>query len=231
MKQLPINKIFLAGIAFALTHWRKILEISILPLLVSIPFLFILEELSALMTQVFSDGKLVDMQLPDNAIIYFMLFFYGYIMLSINMYRLVMLGEAAVNGLLMPIFDINKMIRFIGLTLVVGIITTVPVMITGLQFLHLLMYFLIIPITLNFINIALGQPSKYRWNLPFISHLNLFFLQIILPALVTILFSAMINAIGLSPIFEWVVRLVLLYWTLVTLALCYQLINNSGQSL
>ena len=229
MKQLPINKIFLAGIAFTLTHWRKILEISILPLLFSIPLLLIATELLALMTQFFN-GNLADIQLPDNAIIYFLLFFYGYIMLSINMYRLVILGEAAVNGL-MPILDINKMIRFIGLTLVVGIITTVPVMITGLQFLHLLMYFLIIPITLNFINIALGQPSKYRWNLPFISHLNLFFLQIILPALVTILFSAMVNAIGLSPIFEWVVRLVLLYWTLVTLALCYQLINNSEQSL
>ncbi|SFV80076.1 hypothetical protein MNB_SUP05-13-162 [hydrothermal vent metagenome] len=231
MNALPINKIFLAGFAFALTHWKKILEISILPLLISLPFLMIAPELLGLMEQVFGGGELTDIQLPEYTMISLILFFYGYLTLSINMYRLVMLGEAAVNGL-MPILDFNKIMRFVGLTLFIGLVTVMPVMMTGMPFLQLVVYFLIIPITLNFVNIAIGQPSKYKWSLSFPTHANLFFLQAILPALVTMLFAALANIIGLGPTLEWVVRIVVFYWTLVTLALCYQLIqtNNSAQS-
>jgi len=231
MNALPINKIFIAGFAFALTHWKKILEISILPLLVSLPFLMIAPELLGLMEQVFGGGELTDIQLPEYTMISLILFFYGYLTLSINMYRLVMLGEASVNGLI-PILDFNKIIRFVGLTLFIGLVTVMPVMITGMPFLQLVVYFLIIPITLNFVNIAIGQPSKYKWSLSFPTHANLFFLQAVLPALVTMLFAALANIIGLGPTLEWVVRVVVFYWTLVTLALCYQLIqtNNSVQS-
>jgi hypothetical protein len=230
MNALPINKIFLAGFAFALTHWKKILEISILPLLISLPFLMIAPELLGLMEQVFGGGELTDIQLPEYTMISLILFFYGYLTLSINMYRLVMLGEAAVNGLI-PILDFNKIIRFVGLTLFIGLVTVMPVMMTGMPFLQLVVYFLIIPITLNFVNIAIGQPSKYKWSLSFPTHANLFFLQAVLPALVTMLFAALANIIGLGSTLEWVVRLVVFYWTLVTLALCYQLIqtNNSAQ--
>jgi hypothetical protein len=44
------------------------------------------------------------------------------------------------------------------------------------------------------------------------------------------LFAALANIIGLGPMLGWVVKVVLFYWTLVTLALCYQLIqaNNSA---
>jgi len=89
----------------------------------------------------------------------------------------------------------------------------------------LIVYFLIIPITLNFVSIAIDQPSKYKWNLSFTTHMNLFFLQAILPALVGMLFATL-----LGPMLGWVVKVVLFYWTLVTLALCYQLIhaNNSA---
>jgi hypothetical protein len=53
MNALPINKIILAGFAFALTHWKKIIEISIFPALISIPFLLILPDLLLLMKQFF----------------------------------------------------------------------------------------------------------------------------------------------------------------------------------
>ncbi|MBE8190543.1 MAG: hypothetical protein HAW58_06850 [Candidatus Thioglobus sp.] len=58
MNQLPINKIFLAGFAFTLAHWQKILQISILPLLISTPFLSITPELLELKNQLFSGGDL-----------------------------------------------------------------------------------------------------------------------------------------------------------------------------
>ena len=231
MNALPINKIFLAGFAFALTHWKKIIEISIFPILISLPFLMVVPELLGSMEQLFSGGELLDIQLPKNMMIYLILFFYGYITLSINMYRLVMLGEQSIGGF-MPVLDVSKIIRFVGLTLFVGLVTVVPVMITGMPMLQLIVYFLIIPITLNFISIAIDQPSKYKWNLSFTTHMNLFFLQAILPALVGMLFAALANIIGLGPILEWTVKVILFYWTLVTLALCYQLIqaSNSAQN-
>ncbi len=227
MNALPINKIFLAGFAFALTHWKKIIEISILPVLISLPFLMLVPELLGQMEQIFSSGKLIEVSLPENMMIYFLLFFYGYITLSINMYRLVMQGEQSVNGL-MPVFGANKIIRFVGLILFVGLVTVVPVMITGMPLLHLIIYFLIVPITLNFVSIAIDQPSKYKWNLSFPTHINLFFLQAVLPALVTILFSTLVDIIGMGSTLEWVVKVIVFYWTLVTLALCYQLINANN---
>ena len=232
MNALPINKIFLAGFAFALTHWKKVLEISIIPLLVSLPFLTIFPDLLALMEQVFAAEKLVEVSLPEHSLLYLMLFFYGYISLSINMYRLVILGENSVSGLA-PIIDIGMILKFVGLTLFIGAVTVFPVMITGVALLQLVMYFLIIPVTLNFINIATNKPSQYKWGLSFPTHMNLFFLQAVLPAMVTLLFSALVNIIGFGGFIEWVVRVVVFYWTLVTLALCYRLIiaNNEEKSL
>ena len=232
MNALPINKIFLAGFAFALTHWKKVLEISIIPLLVSLPFLTIFPDLLALMEQVFSSEELVEVVLPEYSLLYLILFFYGYISLSINMYRLVILGECSVNGLA-PVIDVGMIFKFVGLTLFIGAVTVFPVMITGVALLQLVMYFLVIPLTLNFINIATNQPSQYKWGLSFPTHMNLFFLQAVLPAVVTLLFSALINVIGFGSAIEWVIRVVVFYWTLVTLALCYRLIiaNNEEKSL
>ncbi|HCV74632.1 MAG TPA: hypothetical protein DGE70_02805, partial [Gammaproteobacteria bacterium] len=70
----------------------------------------IVPELLGLMEQMFSGGELLNVQLPDNMMIYLILFFYGYITLSINMYRLVMLGEQSTGGF-MPVLDVNKIIR------------------------------------------------------------------------------------------------------------------------
>ncbi len=229
MNVLPINKIILAGFAFVLTHWKKILEISIFPAIICTPFVLILPDLMILMEQVFNAEKVTNVQLPDNAMIYLVLFFYGYLTVSINMYRLVMLGQGSVSGL-MPVLNFNKIVRFVALTLLIGLATMIPVMLTKLAILQLIMYFLLIPITLNFINIALDQPSKYKWGLSFPTHLNLFFLQVILPALITMLVAGIVSSVGLGPTLEWAVRVVMFYWTSVTLALCYQLIttNNSA---
>lgn len=229
MNILPINKIILASFAFALTHWKKIVEISILPVAISLPLLLILPQMFELMDVVFQDGELTEVVLPDNTPVYLLLFFYGYIMLSVNMYRLVVLGEQAVSAM-SPIFDIRQIFRFIGLTLFIGFVTTVPVMLTGIGFLQLVIYFLIMPITLNFVRIALHQPSNYKWQLNFVSQANLFLLQAIIPALIGMIFTALFSALGLSDVFGWIVKTVLFYWSLVNLALCYQLIQKANTS-
>ncbi len=223
MNALPIYKIMLASVAFALTNWKKILEVSILPVLISIPFLVILPDIFSIMNSVFSNKEVADIQLPDNMMIYLLLFFYGYLTLSINVYRLVILGQNSVSGIV-PVLNFNKIIRFVGLTLFIGLITTAPVIISGIPFLQLIMYFLMIPITLNFINIAIDQPSRYKWNLNFISQANLFFLQIVFPALADMIFSFLVSLIGPPDILGWAVKAIVFYWTLISLALCYQLV-------
>ena len=229
MNILPINKIILASFAFALTHWKKIVEISILPVAISLPLLLILPQMFELIELVFQGGELSEVVLPDNTPVYLLLFLYGYIMLSVNMYRLVVLGEQSVLAL-SPIFNIRQIFRFLGLTLFIGFVTTVPVMLTGIGFLQLIIYFLIMPITLNFINIATNQPSKYQWKLNFASQANLFLLQAIIPALIGMIFNALFNAIGFSEVFGWAVKAILFYWSLVNLALCYQLIQKANAS-
>ncbi len=226
---LPINKVILASFAFALTHWKKIIEISILPALICTPFLMILPQMLEIMTSMLNTGEMVSVQAPDNMGIYLFMFLYGYLSLSINMYRLVMLGEESVSTMSL-VFDVNQIMRFIGLTLIVGIVTTLPVMLTGMPFLQLIMYFLIIPITLNFVNISIAQPSKYKWNLGFVTQVNLFFLQAVLPAVVGMIFSALFTSIGLPEVFTWVVKVVVFYWTMVNLALCYQLIIKDSKA-
>ncbi|MBW5289987.1 MAG: hypothetical protein Rpha_2113 [Candidatus Ruthia sp. Apha_13_S6] len=175
------------------------------------------------MNSVFSKKEVADIQLPDNMMIYLLLFFYGYLTLSINMYRLVILGQNSVSGIV-PVLNFNKIIRFVGLTLFIGLVTMAPVIISGIAFLQLIMYFLVVPITLNFINIATDQPSKYKWNLNFISQANLFFLQIFLPALAGMIFSFLVSLIGLPDMLGWMVKAIVFYWTLISLALCYQLV-------
>lgn len=224
MNILPINKIILASFAFALTHWKKIIEISVLPVLVSLPFLFVLPQMFELMELVFQGGDLKDVVLPENMLLYLVFFLYGYVMLSINIYRLVILGESSMSAL-MPILNFAQILKFVALTLVVGFVTTVPVILTGIGFLQLIIYFLIIPITLNFVNIAIQQPSQYKWQLSFVSQANLFLLQAIIPALIGMTTTIIFSAIGLPEIFEWAVKIIVFYWSLVNLALCYQLIK------
>ena len=226
MNILPINKIILASFAFALTHWKKIIEISILPIAVSLPFLLILPQTFELMEVVFQGGDPTTIVLPDSMMLYLLLFLYGYVSLSINMYRLVILGADSVS-IKTPIFNISQIARFVGLTLIIGLITTVPVMLTGIGFLQLIIYFLIIPITLNFINIATGQPSKYKWQLNFVTQANLFLLQAIIPGLIGMITAVLFNAIGLPEAFEWSVKVIVFYWSLVNLAMCYQLITTN----
>ncbi len=225
MNILPINKILVASFAFALTHWKKIIEISILPVVVSLPFLLILPQMFELMEVAFQGGDITTIILPDNLMLYLVLFLYGYVNVSINIYRLVILGPQSVS-IKTPIVNLSQIARFVGLTLMVGFVTTVPVMLTGIGFLQLIIYFLIIPVTLNFINIAIGEPSKYKWQLNFVTQANLFLLQAIIPALIGMISSVLFSSIGLPEVFEWSVKVIVFYWSVINLALCYQLIQT-----
>lgn len=232
MNQLPINKIFIVGFAFAMTHWKKILEISIVPLLISLPLLIVIPELLAVTKQVFlaleNGSALSEFTLPDNIAIYSILFLYGYISLSINIYRLVVLGGQSVSVL--PVLDFGKIVRFIGLTLLLGMVNIAPLVLTNFLILPFIVSFLLVPMTLNFVNISIGESLKYRWGLSFSTHINLFFLQVVVPILIVLLFTSLSKIIGLGVGVEWVARVLMFYWGAITLALCHQLVSTAAKN-
>ncbi len=228
MHQLPIHKIFVAGFAFATVHWKKILEISIIPVLISLPLLMSAPELIALAKQMFANKLSEPPIFLDNTGLYLALFFYGHLSLSINLYRLVVLGEQSVS--ILPVLEFVKIARFIGLTLLVGFVSMATLIMNNLLWLSLLISFLVVPITLNFVNIAIGNPIKYRWELSFPAQLNLFFLQVVVPMLIVLLFGSLSRMLALDIGVEWAARVLAFYWSLITLALCYQLITKESQS-
>ncbi|CAC9561743.1 hypothetical protein [uncultured Gammaproteobacteria bacterium] len=230
MNQLPVNKIILTSFAFALTHWKKIIEVSILPLLLSLPLLSLSTEIIEL-ANILKKGNTLkpeDIQLPSNLFIYLLLSLYGFASLSINMYRLVIFGAQSVSW--MPIFKLRQIVGFVGLTFFINLVTGVPMLLTNFMWIHLVASFFLIPISLNFINIATDQPLKFKWEISVITQINLFFLQIILPLLSATAINFLIYSIGLPSVISLVVKVIIFYWTLISLALCYQLITQSNVS-
>ncbi len=228
---LPVSKIIIASFAFVLAHWQDFLKISIIPVIIATPFLMLLPELMVSLEQMMGAEKMpLAVQLPDNTMGYLVLFFYAYVLLSINIHRLVILGKQVSKHYLLPEIKLKRIGRFMGLTLIIMLITTLPMLLTGLGFVQLLMYFLILPMLLNFLNISLDKPTSYAWNMPILVRMNLFFLQIIFPLIVSLLISTLFKMLGMGLIFEWVVQFIMFYWSAISLALCYQIIYQKPAS-
>ena len=229
---LPIKKTILASLAFIIMNWRKIIEISIIPMIFAFPLLLVLPELMAVSKQLFMGQTGVSISVPDNTLLYMLLFLFGYALLSINLTRLVMLGTGSVS-ILSCVFEFGKIAKYTGLTMLIGFAIVFPTALTGLLFVQLIVYFLIVPLTLNFVNVAIGRALNWRWRLPFIVHVNLFLMQVLLPTLFAYLFGIVADALGLNIYVTLLVQVIIFYWSGVNLAFCYRVIvaHNSAQSL
>lgn len=234
---LPIKKTILASLAFIVVNWRKIIEISIIPLAFALPLLLIFSDLLIWYKQVIPQllaGQVVEgVAPPEKTLLYMLLFIYGYALLSINVSRLVLLGSSAVS-VLDGVLEVGKNFRYIGLVMTIGFTVMFPSFVTGLFFVQLAVYFLIVPLTLNFINIALGRELSFRWSLPFVVHMNLFFLQILLPTTFAFLIGLAVDALGFNAYLFIVAQVLIFYWSAINLAFCYQMItaaaDNSAQN-
>ena len=230
---LPIKKTILASLAFIIMHWRKIIEISIIPMIFAFPLLLVIPELMAVSKQLFMSQTGVSISVPDNTLLYMLLFLFGYALLSINLARLVMLGTGSVS-ILSCVFEFGKIAKYTGLTMLLGFAIVLPTALTdGLLFVQLIVHFLIVPLTLNFVNVAIGRALNLRWRLPFIVHVNLFLMQVLLPILFAFLFGIVADALGLNTYVTLLVQVIIFYWSGVNLAFCYRVIvaHNSAQSL
>jgi hypothetical protein len=148
MNNIPIKQTILASLAFAFSYWKNLLEASIFPLLMALPLISIFPELvNAFQAQFFGIGQ--SQGYPENAQIYMLMFDYGYISLLINIYRLVVKGanSTARVGIVLPSLRLG---RFFLLFLFLSLITQIPLFI-GYPLLSIVVYFLLIPMSLNLV--------------------------------------------------------------------------------
>ena len=220
---IPIKQTILATLAFSISKWQKILEASIFPLLAAIPFITILPELmTVLQSQLFGIGEV--QAYPRFYELYLIMFDYAYMALIINIYRLVVSGDKSVArlGVVFPNLRLGRFfLLFIGLS----IATQFPILIS--PFLLPVIYFVLIPISLNLVGLA-NDASFKKIKLS----LGVQFSVLLIKLGVPIILVGLTIILGVGEIIFWGVMVLTMYWMAISFALCYKVImaNNSTQN-
>lgn len=223
MNNIPIKQTILATLAFSYSNWQKILEVSIFPLLAAIPFITILPELMVtLQAQLFGVGEV--QEYPRFYELYLIMFDYAYMALIINIYRLVVKGDQAVARLGV-VFPNLRLGRFFLLFLFLSLATQFPIFIS--PFLVPIIYFLLIPMSLNLVGLA-NDVSYTKIKLSLSVQFGVLIIKLGVPAILL----GLIILLGVGQVIFWVVMGLIVYWMAISFALCYRVIlaNNSAQS-
>jgi len=223
MKNIPIRQTTLATLAFTFSNWQKLLEVSIFPLLAALPFITILPELmSILQAQLFGIGEV--QAYPRFYELYLLMFDYAYMALIINIYRLVVSGSQSVArlGVVIPSLRLG---RFFLLFIFLSIATQFPIFIS--PFLVPVIYFLLIPISLNLVGLANDVPYK-RIKLNLGVQFSVFLIKLGVP----IILVGLTIIVGVNEMIFWGIMALIMYWMAISFALCYRVImaNSSTQS-
>jgi hypothetical protein len=223
MKNFPIRQTILATLAFTFSNWKKLLEVSIFPLLASLPFITILPELmTILQAQFFGVGEVK--AYPRLYELYLLMFDYAYMALIINIYRLVVSGGQSVArlGVVMPNLRLG---RFFLLFIFLSIATQFPIFIS--PFLIPIIYFLLIPTSLNLVGLA-NDASYKRIKLNISVQFSVFLIKLGVP----IILVGLTIIIGVNEMIFWGIMVLIMYWMAISFALCYRVImaNSSTQS-
>ena len=222
MTTMPIQKIIFASLAFAFNNWQKLLEASIFPFLIALPFITNFRELNVFYNQFFSMGQFQE-NFDYLMLLYPLMFTYGNMALLINIYRIVVQGNNSIVsfGVVLP----NRRLgRFFLITILLAF-AQLPC--AFLPFLEPFIYFLLIPIFLNLVSIANDVPYK-KIKLSISVWGNIFLVNFgILYVLLKLL-----ELIGVNNFIYLSYDFLSMYWMAITLALCYRVImaNNSKQS-
>ena len=223
MNNIPIKQTILATLAFSYSNWQKIIEVSIFPLLAAIPFITILPELMVtLQAQLFGVGEV--QEYPRFYELYLLMFDYAYMALIINIYRLVVKGDQAVARLGV-VFPNLRLGRFFLLFLFLSLATQFPIFIS--PFLVPIIYFLLIPMSLNLVGLA-NDVSYTKIKLSLSVQFGVLIIKLGVPAILL----GLIILLGVGQVIFWVVMGLIVYWMAISFALCYKVIlaNNSAQS-
>jgi len=223
MINIPIKKTILATLAFTFSNWRKLIEASIFPILIALPFITVLPELMVILqAQLFGIGEV--QPYPESYELYLLMFDYGYMALIINIYRLVVSGNNSIARLGV-VFPSLRFGRFFLLFILLSVLTQFSIFIS--PFLVPVIYFLLIPISLNLVSLANDAPyKKIKLNLSL--QLSIFFLKLGVPFILV----GLIILISANQFIFWGSMILIIYWMAISFALCYNVImaNSSVQS-
>jgi len=223
MTNIPIKQTILATLAFAFSNWQKMLEASIFPFLAAIPFITMLPELiTILQAQLFGVGQV--QEYPRFYELYLLMFDYAYMALIINIYRLVVSGHGSVARLGV-VFPNLRLGRFFLLFIFLSIATQFPIFIS--PFLVPIIYFLLIPMSLNLVGLA-NDVSYKKIKLSLSVQFGVLIIKLGVPAILV----GLIILLGVGEIIFWSAMVLIIFWMAISFALCYKVImaNNSAQN-
>lgn len=208
MTHIPIKNTILATLAFAFSNWKKLLEVSIFPMLLTLPFL---PELNNILSVLKSGSELTNN--INFHLSYFLMFVYASLAILINVYRLVILGNNSTGrfGIVLPDLRFG---RFFLLSIFVGFGQAISISSIFL----LPFYLLLIPITLNLVSIATDVPYK-KIQVSWQDRLNIFLINFVGP-FILVSFIGLVGNSNINAIFS----LISIYWTSISIALCYKVI-------
>lgn len=220
--QIDIKKIIVAGISWLALYPHRLLMVSILPLLLIIPFAISMFDVLADVSEHGMDG-LIQQGLPLNVLLYGLFASFGYSLLSINIYRLVILGPDNVSkyGSLYP----NGIWAFTWQLFTIQTLLILPAVLTGLNVFYVIIYFLITPMFLQLVDIALGQVKQKR-NINYNNRASFVLIQAIIPLLLLIIISYMPNNPFTNILFI-AIKIILIYYEMITLSLIYKNTNDN----
>jgi hypothetical protein len=175
-----------------------------------------------LQAQLFGVGEV--QEYPRFYELYLIMFDYAYMALIINIYRLVVKGDQAVARLGV-VFPNLRLGRFFLLFLFLSLATQFPIFIS--PFLVPIIYFLLIPMSLNLVGLA-NDASFTKIKLSLSVQFGVLIIKLGVPAILL----GLIILLGVGQLIFWVVMGLIVYWMAISFALCYRVIlaNNSAQS-
>lgn len=227
MNRLSIKKIVSSGLLLMALKWQRFVKLSIIPLVsIALGFYFINKELSVLLSN--------ELSVQDS--IWLIVMLYMSMTWSINIHRMIILGDDAIGlwGDYLPNrrFGLYFMavILLVVMALVVSLIAqlfiglSVPVFIV-LFVGYMVMFYLMIKMSIKFPAIATDDKGFLKQSFEKNNIPQLFFILVLLPVIVSLLFGSLISLFGdnlFSLILTILLNIVMFYWGVVNLALCYQ---------
>lgn len=230
MNRLSIKKIISSGFLLMLLKWQRFVKISIIPLLsMALGFYFINKDLYVLLSN--------DLNLEDS--IWLIVMFYMSMTWSINIHRMILLGDDAIGlwGDYLPNrrFGVYFMavILLMVMILVVALIAQLLIGLSSAVVLfvgYMAMIYLVIKMSIKFPAIAIDDKGFMKQSLERNNMPQLFFILIVLPMMVSLVFGNLFNLFGdniLTLVLTIFLNIVMFYWGAVNLALCYQTLKDT----
>lgn len=215
MNNISVAKISIGAIAIIINNYKKIIEISILPIILMIPALWQLNNITQDLTQ---GGNIDVAKISNYMLIYLLLFIYGYVSLNINLYRLAVLGVESVFSF--AITPINLVLKFFIIYIFIALLSFAP-LVLNVQMLQPVVFVLIAHIMLNLVLVSIGKNS-IKWNLLFMHRISIALLQFVIPMMIMLMVGYFDN-----NIFIIIIKLLLVYWTSINLGLIFNNLNDN----